>query len=46
MNFLQAIETGNHPQVDGPKSRKSLELIRAIYQSSKEQQLIRFPFSE
>ncbi|MBS4073502.1 MAG: Gfo/Idh/MocA family oxidoreductase [Algoriphagus sp.] len=46
MDFLQAIETGNQPEVDGPKSRKSLELIRAIYQSSKEEQLIRFPFSE
>lgn len=46
MDFLQAIETGNHPEVDGPKSRKSLELIRAIYQSSKEEKLIRFPFME
>ena len=45
-DFLQAIETGNHPQVDGPKSRKSLELIRGIYQSSKEEKLIRFPFME
>ncbi|MBC6368142.1 Gfo/Idh/MocA family protein [Algoriphagus sp. AK58] len=45
-DFLQAIETGIQPEVDGPKSRKSLELIRAIYQSSKEEQLIRFPFSE
>lgn len=46
MDFLQAIETGNQPEVDGPKSRKSLELIRGIYQSSKEEQLILFPFSE
>lgn len=44
MDFLRAIETGNQPQVDGPKSKKSLELIRAIYQSSKEEKLIRFPF--
>lgn len=44
--FLQAIETGNQPEVDGPKSRKSLELIRAIYRSSKEEKLIRFPFEE
>ena len=45
-DFLQAIEIGNQPEVDGPKSRKSLELIRAIYQSSMEEKLIRFPFSE
>lgn len=45
-DFLDSIETGNDPEVDGPKSRKSLELIRAIYHSSKEEKLIRFPFSE
>ncbi len=45
-DFLDSIETGNDPEVDGPKSRKSLELIRAIYQSSKKEKLIRFPFSE
>lgn len=46
LDFLQAIETGDRPEVDGPKSRKSLELIRAIYQSSKEEKLILFPFEE
>jgi UDP-N-acetyl-2-amino-2-deoxyglucuronate dehydrogenase len=45
-DFLHSIETGNQPEVDGPNSRKSLELIRAIYQSSKEEKLIRFPFEE
>lgn len=45
-DFLHSIETGNQPEVDGSKSRKSLGLIRAIYQSSKEEKLIRFPFSE
>jgi predicted dehydrogenase len=45
-DFLKSIETGNQPEVDGPKSRKSLELIRAIYHSSKEERLIRFPFHE
>jgi len=43
-DFLKSIETGNQPEVDGPKSRKSLELIRAIYHSSKEERLIIFPF--
>lgn len=46
MDFLQSIEAGDRPEVDGPKSRKSLELIRAIYQSSKEEKLIQFPFEE
>lgn len=45
-DFLHSIETGNQPEVDGTKSRKSLELIRGIYQSSKEEKLIRFPFME
>lgn len=45
-DFLNSIESGNQPEVDGPKSRKSLELIRAIYQSSKEEKMIRFPFQE
>lgn len=45
-DFLNSIESGSKPEVDGPKSRKSLELIRAIYHSSKEEKLIRFPFSE
>jgi predicted dehydrogenase len=45
-DFLKSIEIGNQPEVDGPKSRKSLELIRAIYQSSKDEKMILFPFSE
>lgn len=45
-DFLQSIETETQPEVDGPKSRKSLELIRGIYQSSKEERLIKFPFSK
>ncbi len=45
-DFLNSIESGNQPEVNGPKSRKSLELIRAIYHSSKEENMIRFPFLE
>ncbi|WP_026952727.1 Gfo/Idh/MocA family protein [Algoriphagus mannitolivorans] len=45
-DFLGSIETGNLPEVDGLKSRKSLELIQGIYQSSKDEKLIRFPFEE
>ena len=43
-DFLQSIETGSLPEVDGLKSRKSLELIQAIYQSSKDEKLVSFPF--
>lgn len=45
-DFLHSIESGDRPEVDGLKSRKSLELIRAIYQSSEAEKLIRFPFKE
>ncbi len=45
-DFLDAIDKERNPEVDGLKSRKSLELIRAIYLSSRDEQLIRFPLSE
>ncbi len=35
-DFIQAIETNGKPLVDGPIARKSLELILAIYESSKQ----------
>lgn len=45
-DFLDAVEKSGQPKVDGVTSRKSLELIRAIYESSRQEQLIRFPFVE
>lgn len=45
-DFLKAIETGTFPEVDGIKAKKSLELIRGIYRSSKEERLVRFPFQD
>jgi UDP-N-acetyl-2-amino-2-deoxyglucuronate dehydrogenase len=45
-NFLNAIEQGVQPEVNGFESRKSLELIRAIYESSCQEKLIPFPFFE
>lgn len=45
-DFLNAIEKGVQPEVDGLESRKSLELIRAIYESSRQEKLIRLPFEE
>jgi hypothetical protein len=32
--------------VDGKTARKSIELIRAIYASSKSDQLVKFPFTD
>lgn len=33
-DFLSAIESGGEPKVDGREGRKSVEIIRAIYQSA------------
>jgi UDP-N-acetyl-2-amino-2-deoxyglucuronate dehydrogenase len=45
-DFLGAIESGKPSEVDGPKAKKSLELIRGIYKSSKEEKLVKFPFKD
>ncbi|WP_296700306.1 Gfo/Idh/MocA family oxidoreductase [Algoriphagus sp.] len=42
--FLKDIEGNKTPTVDGKTARKSVELIRAMYQSSKTKKLINFPF--
>jgi UDP-N-acetyl-2-amino-2-deoxyglucuronate dehydrogenase len=42
--FVKAIKEDLNPVVDGKTARKSVELIRAIYFSSKEGKLIEFPF--
>lgn len=42
--FIKAIKEDLNPVVDGKTARKSVELIRAIYFSSKEGKLIEFPF--
>jgi predicted dehydrogenase len=34
IDFLQAIDTGREPAVDGREGRKSVEIIRAIYRST------------
>lgn len=44
--FVKAIKEDLTPVVDGKTARKSVELIRAIYFSSKEGKLIEFPFSD
>jgi len=45
-DFLQAIDQGTAPLVDGREGRKSVEIIRAIYQSAKEGKAIRLPFED
>ncbi len=35
VDFLQAIDEGRDPLVSGPESRKSVEIILAVYESSK-----------
>ncbi|EAZ81028.1 Gfo/Idh/MocA family protein [Algoriphagus machipongonensis] len=44
--FLEAIDKKQTPVVDGKTARKSVELIRAIYLSSKQNQKIEFPFKD
>ena len=44
--FVKAIKEDLTPLVDGKTARKSMELIRAIYFSSKEGKLVEFPFSD
>jgi predicted dehydrogenase len=34
-DFLRAIETGERPRCDGYEGRRSVELVQAIYQSSR-----------
>ncbi|SIN65542.1 Gfo/Idh/MocA family protein [Algoriphagus halophilus] len=44
--FLKDIKNNSTPTVDGKTARKSVELIRAMYQSSKTGQKVEFPFKD
>jgi predicted dehydrogenase len=44
-DFLRAIQSGGRPLVDGEEGRKSLELMRAIYESSETGQPVRLPLA-
>jgi predicted dehydrogenase len=44
--FIDSLENGGEYSVDGTVARKSLELIRGIYHSSKRQSIVNFPFQE
>jgi predicted dehydrogenase len=45
-DFLQAIDAGREPLVDGREGRKSVEIIRAIYRSAQTGQAVKLPFEE
>lgn len=45
-DFLKAIDTGGTPVVDGREGRKSVEIIRAIYQSARTGQAVRLPLQD
>jgi UDP-N-acetyl-2-amino-2-deoxyglucuronate dehydrogenase len=46
VDFLDAIDAGRDPVVDGREGRKSVEIIRAIYRSAGSGQAVGLPLSE
>jgi predicted dehydrogenase len=46
IDFLEAIDAGRDPAVDGREGRKSVEIIRAIYRSAGSGQVIPLPLAE
>jgi predicted dehydrogenase len=45
-DFLRAIDTGTPALVDGREGRKAVEIIRAIYRSSRLGTAVRLPFED
>ena len=46
IDFLEAIDQGRDPAVDGREGRKSVEIIRAIYRSASVGQSVGLPLAE
>jgi predicted dehydrogenase len=46
IDFLRAIDSGGSPRVDGKDGRKSVEVIRAIYQAARTGQAVTLPFED
>ncbi len=46
IDFLEAIDSGRDPVVDGREGRKSVEIIRAIYRSAGSGQAVGLPLAE
>jgi predicted dehydrogenase len=45
-DFLEAIDRGRAPKVDGREGRKSVEIIRAVYQSARTGEVVKLPLDE
>ena len=45
-DFVQAIDAGKAPAIDGREGRKSVEIIRAIYKSARTASVVSLPFSD
>ena len=45
-DMIYAIREDRPPAVDGREGRKALEIVRAIYQSAKTGEIVRFPVKE
>jgi UDP-N-acetyl-2-amino-2-deoxyglucuronate dehydrogenase len=46
VDFLEAIDSGREPAVDGREGRKSVEIIRAIYRSAQTGQVVNLPLDD
>ncbi|MEX1018734.1 MAG: Gfo/Idh/MocA family oxidoreductase [Litorilinea sp.] len=46
VDFIQAVETGTPPAVDGTEARKSVEIIRAIYRSAAQGKRVTLPLGD
>jgi predicted dehydrogenase len=42
-DFVQSIQTGRKPQVDGEEGRKSVEIILAIYKAAESGRAVKLP---
>ncbi len=43
-DMIHSIETGEQPLVDGIEGRKSVEIVLAIYESARSEQMVRLPY--
>lgn len=46
VDFIEAVETGRAPAIDGREARKSVEIIRAIYRSDQTGRVVELPLVE
>ena len=42
-DFLEAVQSGKKPLVDATEGRRTVELFTAIYRSTKDNAIIKFP---